>query len=106
MVFYVQLPNFPEWAIPMTKVVPVVYTEDAYDPSNITWTVYCYHLWHIIPSSNGNTNAVELRVDMTASATIPNLADPSNPTSIPVYVDIDLVFFNERQAQEIHTNNQ
>src|ERR1700690_3619674 len=104
MVFYVQLPNFPEWAIPMTKVVPMVYTEDAYDPHTITWSVYCYHLWRIIPSTNGNGNAVELRVDMTASATVPNLSDPAHPTQIPVYVDIDLVFFNERQAQEIHTN--
>lgn len=105
MTFYVQLPNYPEWAIPMTKVVPMVYTEDAYDLSTVTWSVRCYHLWHIIPSTNPNLpNAVELRVDMEASATIPNPSNSAQPTAIPVYIDIDLVFFNERVAQEAVTN--
>jgi len=105
MVFYVHLPGFPEWAIPMTKVVPVVYTEDGYDLTKVTWNVYCYHTWHITPSNNSTVpNAVELRVDMSAQATIPSASDPNNPQSIPVYVDIDLVFFNERVSEEINTN--
>lgn len=105
MVFYMKLPNFQEWAIPMTKVVPMVYTEDGYDLSTVTWTVHCQHMWHITPSNNPAVgNAVELRVDMDASATIPNPADANNPLSIPVYVDIDLVFFNERVAKEINVN--
>jgi hypothetical protein len=104
MVFYVQLPGFPEWAIPMTKVVPMFSTEDGYDLSTVTWNCYCTHLWHVIESSGEAPNAVELRVDVEVSATIPNSADPAKPTSIPVYLDLDLVFLDQRVAQEINTN--
>jgi hypothetical protein len=106
MILYVQLPNFPEWAIPFTKVVPMASTDDAYDLSKVTFNVYCYHLWHITdnPENPSIGSSVELRIDVSATATMPDPTNKNNtPIQVPVYLDIDLVFFNERVA--IQNNN-
>ena len=103
MTCLVNLPGFPEWAIPMTKVVPKAYTEDAFMSGTVTWNVYCRHLWQVIPSGNpAIPSQIILRLDIEASATIPG--EGNNPVSIPVYVDIDLVFFNERTGNQINSN--
>lgn len=101
MTFFISLPNFPEWAIPMTKVIPIAYTEDGYNLSTVTWTVQCQHLWRIKPSTNpNNPNVVELRIDCTATATIPG--PTGKPQYIPCYVDIDMIFYNDRVAQQVN----
>jgi hypothetical protein len=91
MTCYVQLPNFPEWAIPMMRVIPKAYTEDGYNSPAVIWKVQCRHLWQL---SQGQ---IVLKIDLDASATLDGIA-------IPVYIDIDLVFFNERTGNQINTN--
>jgi hypothetical protein len=103
MIFFLTLTGYPEWTIPMMKLIPMLYTEDSYDASSATWSVECHHTWHIIPNDNPTgPNTIELRVEVYASATKPNPASPTEPTPIPIYIDFNLVYFNERVAQEIN----
>ena len=105
MIMTVPLPNFPEWAIPMTKIIPMVSTGDGYDLNSVTWTCFCRHMWNVVPNTDTTKpSSVSLTIEIQASATVPNAAQPSNPTAIPVYVDIDLFIFNERVAIQVAPN--
>lgn len=102
MTCFVNLPNFPEWAIPMTKVIPKAYTEDAFMGQAITWNVHCRHLWQITSNIHSSLpSQVTLRLDIEASASI---SINGTVSSIPAYVDIDLVFFNLRTGNQINSN--
>ena len=105
MVFTVQLPNLPEWAIPMIKVIPRCYIDDGYDVNSVNFQVQCQHMWTVSSNQDSFGNSlnptVTLQVLIYASAT--NLAVSPN-VIIPTYIDVDLVFFNERAYQEINTN--
>ena len=97
MIFFVTIPNFPEWAIPMTKIIPRVYIDDAYDITQVIFQVSCQHFWKV----NRDTSSVSLKVIIQAQATN-NAVSPS--IVIPTYLDIDLVFKNERVCDEVNTN--
>jgi hypothetical protein len=102
MTFFVNLPNFPEWAIPMTKIIPKAYTDDAFMDSTISWNLSCRHLWQVTPNSNSSLpSQVTLRCDIEASGSI---GSGESLQQVPVYIDIDLVFFNERTGKEVNTN--
>ena len=105
MDFTVQIPNFPEWAIPMTKVIPRCYIDDGYDISNISFIVQCQHVWIVSQNQDKLGNSLNptvlLQVRIYASAT--DLSQSPN-VIIPTYIDVDLVFFNERTYTEINTN--
>ena len=105
MVFTVTLPNLPEWAIPMIKVIPRCYIDDGFDIGSVNFEVQCQHMWTVSSNQDSFGNSlnptVTLQVLIYASAT--NLAVSPN-VIIPTYIDVDLVFFNERAYQEINTN--
>lgn len=102
MTAFVNLPNFPEWAIPMTKIIPKAYTDDAFMTGNVTWALSCRHLWQVTPNADPTLpSQVTLRIDIEAAGTI---GSGATLQSIPVYVDIDLVFFNERTGKTVNPN--
>lgn len=107
MLFEVNLPNFPEWAIPMTKVIPRVYLDDGYDITTVSISVQCQHFWHVTPSQDNLGNPlvpnVTLRVLFHAHAQ-QTLPVPPFFLELPIYVDIDLVFINERDWKEINNS--
>lgn len=92
MTYFANLPNFPEWAIPMTKIIPRVYIDDAYDISTVTFSVSCRHYWLV----KGNSITLKVIVFALSSAT--------NFGQIPTYLDMDLVFFNELVTRTINLN--
>jgi hypothetical protein len=100
----VPLPNFPEWAIPMTKIIPMVSTDDGYDLTQVTWTCFCRHMWNVVPNTDTTKpSSVSLTIEIQSSATVPTQGS-TTPTAIPVYVDIDLFIFNERVAIQVAPN--
>jgi hypothetical protein len=105
MILTINLPNFPEWAIPMTKVIPMTYVDDGYDLSTVTWKISCRHLWHVVPNSDINLlPTISLTIDIESSATVPGATEDVAPISIPTYVDINLQFLNKRLVQEVNAN--
>jgi len=54
MNFEYLLEGFPEWAIPMTKVVPIFYTEDGIDLNDPdkTLTVVWDYWWEVVDGTN------------------------------------------------------
>lgn len=95
MVFTVDLPNFPEWAISFTKIIPKAYLDDGYNIEDFTGTnliTTCRHWWRCIAD-----NHWELRVEVRATAKLNNVY-------IPIYLDIDLVVINERVWEELNAN--
>lgn len=102
MVFTVQLPNLPEWAIPMIKVIPRCYIDDGYPVQDVTFNLQCQHIWTVSPNQDSLGNSLNptviLQIMIFASATITQ--------AIATYIDVDLVFMNERAYNEINTNKE
>jgi hypothetical protein len=91
LIFEVDMPNFPDWAIPFVKIIPKVYFDDAIDVNNIYPSdlfTQCRYWWHYI-----GENHWKIRVELFLSATV-------NGDKIPMYTDVDLVIFNERVWEE------
>lgn len=104
MVFTIQLP-IPEWAIPMIKVVPRCYIDDGHDPENLRVDLECQHMWII--SKNTDSFGNELTPTVTLQVSIYAEVDDFSlfpRYQIPTYIDVDLVFFNERTFNELNTN--
>lgn len=98
MVFTVDLVDFPEWAIPFTKIIPKVHLEDTYDVQEIAdsggnnFVTNCRHLWKMI-----DENHWQIYVELTARAI-------KDGVYLPTFVDVDLVIFNENVFEEINSN--
>jgi hypothetical protein len=95
MVFTVDLPNFPEWAIPFVKLIPKVYFEDGHTFDEIgtgNVTTYFKSVWHLI-----GENHWQIRVETQILARL-------DYEYIPVYLDVDLVILNERVWEEMNSN--
>lgn len=96
MTFFVSLPNFPEWAIPMTKLICRCYVDDGWDTSQVSWNTNFRYWWNKVDDKNW-----EIRAELYVQATM-IIADVG--TVIPGYVDIDLVIMNERVWDELNPN--
>ena len=96
MVFTVTLPNFPEWAIPMSKIIVKGYTSDGFVDEYISGAnITCQHTWNVINTST--EKSIQLKIELDASI-------GNSQESVPIYIDLDLVFINERIVQEINPN--
>lgn len=97
LIFLVHLTNFPEWAIPMTKVVPVFSVGDAWNKSQITFTGTFRYWWKKIDDLTW-----DIYVELYANASLPGHTSP--PSLIPLFMDIDLVIVNEHIWEEVDTD--
>ena len=94
-IFNVSLSNFPEWAIPFTKIIPKVHMEDGFNPeayNGLQLVTNCRHLWQYIDGINW-----KLRVEITAYVLVSGVY-------LPLFLDVDLVIINERVWEEINSN--
>lgn len=94
--FAVHLTNFPEWAIPMTKLVPVISLDDAWDKSQVTITTRFQYWWRKIDDTTW-----DLYGQLFVAATIEGHTSPGQLISL--YTDLDLVVINENIWQEVDT---
>jgi len=102
-IFSVTIPGFPESAIPMTRVIPRIYFDDAYDATTVSLLAQVNHYWSVQPNSDPTQpSIVVLIVEFAVEASIGAQGDVHSQI-IPAYVDIDLVFFNENIWNEINT---
>jgi len=95
MIFNVNLPNFPEWAIPFTKIIPKVHMEDGYNPEDyngLELVTNCRHMWKYIDGFNW-----QIRVEVTAYVRV-------SGAYIPLFLDVDLVIINDRVWEELNSN--
>ena len=87
MIFSLDLPNFPDWAIPMAKIIPVIKILNGYDLNSDEFFIspdFSY-AWKKVDNNHYN-----LEIDISVSASF-------GGDSIPVYLDLDVVIVNERQ---------
>ena len=94
MKFEYLLEDFPEWAIPMTEVVPIFYTENAYTLDDGTLTVMWDYRWEIVDNTN-----VKIHIDITV-ARFTDVVDSA--IFLPLYMDLKLYFVNRNQYNEIY----
>lgn len=96
MTYFVDLPHFPDWAVPMTKLITKVYTDDGWDTSKVGWGGNTRHWWNKVAE-----NHWQIRVELYASVSY-----TLNGVGIilPTYVDVDLVIVNERVWHEVNPN--
>ena len=92
MEFVLRLERFPEWAIPMTKIVPVLYVDNGRDQNAVVWSYGLDYWWKKV-----DEDTYDLHVWLTASALL-------NLEFIPIYVDLDLVILNERVWHQVQSN--
>jgi hypothetical protein len=95
MTFVVDLPKFPEWAIPFTKIIPKAYMDDGFDPEVIesdTLNTFCRHFWKNIGEDHW-----QIYVELLVIARLDGVY-------LPIYTDVDLVIMNERVWEEINSN--
>jgi hypothetical protein len=99
MIFTVDLPNFPEWSIPFTKIIPKAYMDDVYDITTLTsdtLVTYCRHFWNQV-----GKNHWQIRVELQVVAT--QVIDFQH-SFLPIYVDVDIVINNERVWEEMNSD--
>jgi len=97
LIFNVNIPNFPEWCIPFTKIIPKVHMEDGFNPEDyngLQLVTNCRHMWKYIDGINW-----QIRVEITSFVRI---SYPYN--YIPLFLDVDLVIINDRVWEEINSS--
>jgi hypothetical protein len=104
VVLFVSLPNYPEWAIPMSKIIPMAYTEDGFDANQITGNINCQHFWQVLPNVDNQGNSLPNTVNLRIVITLVEDGDNNPIINIPCYVDLNLVFINENIWTEINPN--
>ena len=100
MIFYIDMPNFPDWAIPFIKLTPKAYTDDGYDVTSYTTSelrTYFQHFWRYIGEN-------QWKIWCSINARI--LTFNPTPHYVPFYIDLDLVIFNERVWEVINSYKQ
>lgn len=96
-VFSVSLPKYPEWAVPMTKIIPMFYTTDGFNPSLLQGKIQCQHIWNVIPNFDNLGNQISSAISLTITIIVTSV-------TIPCYMDLNLVFINENIWSEILAN--
>lgn len=91
--FEVTFPNLPEEAITLARIVPIIYTEDAYkydDMAYIFWT--CWHNWHKI----GDDYVLRIFIQGDAYS--------STYQPIAVYADLNVYFLPDYSYFNVQHN--
>lgn len=88
MVFEIDLPNFPDWAVAMARVVPVLRVPSAYSQFDVSINDFTYYLWVKVADLHH-----KLYVDVSVSATY--IDEHSDTQQVPIYLDLDIVIVNE-----------
>ena len=83
-----RLENFPEWAIPFTKVIMKTRLEDDYDEDKLY-----FHNWIKTKWNKIDATSYDLIIEYSASVLL-EMPDESLEY-IPIYTTIDLYFLNE-----------
>jgi hypothetical protein len=76
--------DFPDWIIPMVKVIPQFYTDDDHDLSVANFYYDFNYIWEKVDSNN-----YRLYIEVSGSASDPDYQ------SIPLYVDLSLWIMND-----------
>jgi hypothetical protein len=96
MTFEYLLENFPEWAIPMTKVMPVFYTENAYNLDDCTFSVTWNYLWEIVDEINVKLHVHFDLIDFHMHN------EEETRIILPLFLDLKLYFVNRNQYNELY----
>lgn len=96
LIFIVHLKNFPQWAIPMTRIVPVFNVDDAWNVKEINFTSRFQYWWRKIDDTTW-----DIYIQLFGEAFIDGHSSP--PDLIPLYLNVDLVIVNEHIYQEVDT---
>lgn len=94
MNFNILLENFPDWAVPLSRVVPIFRTEDGYNLDELDFG-FQFNYWF---QKIDNLNYL-LKIFVNAS-----LEDQDDNT-LPIFVDINLHILNERNYEFQQTNS-
>lgn len=92
----VDLPNFPDWAIPMVSIVPVFKTLDVYDLSDplISITSNYFYDWVKV-----NDTDYQLIINIEGSAKL-------SGNDIPLFLDLDFVFVNKNNIYPVQSEQE
>lgn len=85
MIFTVDLPNFPDWAVPMANITAVVKILSGYDINAGTISPDFSYTWKKIDNEH-----YQVEVDISVFTSF-------DGEEIPVYLDLDIVIVNERE---------
>lgn len=99
MGFLVTFNNFPEWAIPFTKLIPKITLPKGTDINADGVMVGCRHWW-FSDDKNDSTSSMNMYVEINCYVTTTDnqgdiLIEPSS-------VDLDLVVLNEQIYEELN----
>jgi len=97
--YQVDLPNFPDWAVPMTRVVPILTVSSAFDKYSPSTRVEIYNSWKKVDATT-----YVLTIDIFA---VSNYFDENDVLqNAPMKIDIDLVIVNERNYFTTQTDGK
>ena len=93
--FEILFEDLPDWAVPMMHIIPIFYTEDAYDldSEDITFSHDFSYMWIKVDDTN-------YKLLIRLSGQLLQLVDSSYVT-LPLFVNLDCYFLNENIYQEI-----
>lgn len=109
----VNLADYPEWAIPMSKIIPKFNVDDGWDITNpnFVFSATCTYFWKQIDKVN-----FQLQIFLTGQAQIlPSEGIEQGKLGaggggltieVPLFLNLDLVFFNENIWQVINSNKE
>jgi len=90
--FEVTFPNLPEEAITLARIVPIIYTDDAYNYEDITLNWTCYHSWHKV----GDNYVLRIKLEGNAYN--------SMFQQIAVYADLNVYFLPDYSYFNVQHN--
>lgn len=83
--------NFPDWAIPMARIVPVFYFDDSYSIDDVVVSSDYHYSW---------TKIEDTHYVLTGYILIAAIFDSE---LIPVYLDMNVVIVNDKNYYNIQT---
>lgn len=95
MTFETLFENFPEWAIPMTKVIPIFYTENGYNLDDCLFSATWNYIWEIIDSQHVK---LHIHFDYIYFTKV----EESTTIYPPLYLDLKLYFVNRNHYNELY----
>ncbi len=88
-IYQVELPGFPDWAVPMTRIVPIVQVSAAYTAFNPVVSSEIFCKWKKVDNS---TYLLTIYLEATATYTIVE----DDTLNAPMIIDIEMIIVNER----------
>jgi len=94
MIFTIDLPNFPDWAVPMVKIIPVLRILNGYNIADGIISPDFSYVWKRLDDAH-----YQLTIDIGVFTSF-------GGDEIPVYLDLDLVIVNQRQYYTTETEGK